>query len=113
MALKARQLQLIEAMMANPMVPDVELARQIGINRNTVREWKNKPEFQEELRMRLAEKWKDAELMAMETMQTLAREKDFRAVKYILDSQGYAPVQKIEADVKTDIVINIGEDEDE
>ena len=111
MALKARQLQLIEAMLANPMTPDVELAKKIGINRNTVREWKNKPEFQEELKKRLAEKWKDAELMAMETMQTLAREKDFRAVKYILDSLDYAPTTKIEADVSTKIVISIGDDD--
>ena len=56
MALKARQYQLIEALLANPMVPDTELAKQIGINRNTVREWKKKPEFQEELQKRLREK---------------------------------------------------------
>lgn len=107
MALKLRQLQLIEALMANPMVPDTELAKQIGINRNTVREWKKKPEFQEELNKRLKEKWEDSERMAMETMQTLAREGDFKASKYILDSLGYAPTQKIEADISTDIVISI------
>ena len=91
------------------MEPDTELARQIGINRNTVREWKNKPEFQEELKARLAEKWKDSERMAMETMQALARSGDFKASKYILDSIGYAPAQKIEADVRTDINILIDE----
>ena len=47
--------------------------------------------------------------MAMETMQNLARGGDFKAAKYILDSLDYAPAQKIEADVKTDIVINIDE----
>jgi hypothetical protein len=107
MALKARQLELIEAMLANPMVPDTELAKEIGINRNTVREWKQKPEFQAELKARLAEKWKDSERMAMETMQTLARQGDFKASKYILDSLDYAPATKIEADVKTDINITI------
>lgn len=112
MALKPRQLELIDALLANPMETDVKLAEELGINRNTVREWKKKPEFQEEYRARLAEKWRDSELMAMEVMQTLAREKDFRAVKYLLDSQGYAPAQKIEADVKSDIVIQIGYDED-
>ena len=77
MALKARQYQLIEALLANPMVPDTELAKQIGINRNTVREWKKKPEFQEELQKRLRERWEDSERLAMETMQSLAREGDF------------------------------------
>lgn len=109
MALKARQYQLIEALLANPMVPDTELAKQIGINRNTVREWKKKPEFQEELQKRLREKWEDSERLAMETMQSLAREGDFKASKYILDSLGYAPVQKVQADISKDIIINIEE----
>ena len=109
MALKARQYQLIEALLANPMVPDTELAKQIGINRNTVREWKKKPAFQEELQKRLREKWEDSERLAMETMQSLAREGDFKASKYILDSLGYAPVTKIEADISKDIIINIEE----
>ena len=109
MALKARQYQLLEALLANPMVPDTELAKQIGINRNTVREWKKKPEFQEELQKRLREKWEDSERLAMETMQSLAREGDFKASKYILDSRGYAPVTKIEADISKDIIINIEE----
>lgn len=109
MALKARQYQLIEALLANPMVPDTELAKQIGINRNTVREWKKKPEFQEELQKRLREKWEDSERLAMETMQSLAREGDFKASKYILDSLGYAPVQKVQAEISKDIIINIEE----
>ena len=39
----------------------------------------------------------------------LASTGDFKASKYILDSMGYAPAQKIEAEVKNDIVINIEE----
>lgn len=109
MALKARQYELIEALLANPLQPDTEVAKQLCINRNTVREWKKKPEFREEYQRRLKEKWEDSERMAMETMQTLAREGDFKASKYILDSLGYAPTQKIEAEVSTDIVINIEE----
>lgn len=107
MALKPRQLKLIEEMLANPMIPDTELAARLGINRNTVREWKRKPEFQDELKMRLAEQWRDSERMAVDTMQSLAREGDFKAAKYILDSLGYAPAQKIEADINTDIIVNI------
>jgi uncharacterized protein YjcR len=109
MELKPRQLKLIEAMLANPMLPDTELAVQLGINRNTVREWKRKPEFQEELKRRLAEQWADSERMAMDTMQSLAREGDFKAAKYILDSLGYAPAQKIEAEISSAININIEE----
>lgn len=107
MALKARQLKLIEALLANPMLPDTEIAKQIGINRNTVRVWKQNPEFQEELKRRLNEQWNDSERMAVHTMQMLASEGDFKASKYILDSLGYAPAQKIEADLHNEIIINV------
>jgi hypothetical protein len=42
-------------------------------------------------------------------MINLAENGDFKASKYILDSLGYAPAQKIEAELTTDIVINIEE----
>jgi uncharacterized protein YjcR len=109
MALKARQIAYIEYLLANPMLTNLEAAKQVGVNRNTIAEWKRRPEFQEEYKRRLKEKWEGAEVMAMETMQNLARGGDFKASKYILDSLGYAPVQKIEADVNTDITINIEE----
>ena len=40
-------------------------------------------------------------------MQSLARAGDFKANKYILDSLGYAPTQRVEATISQDIVINI------
>ena len=109
MALKARQLQLIDAMLANPMMPDTQLAKQLGINNKTVGVWRKLPEFQEELKQRLAEKWKDAERLATAKMVELAADGNFNANKYILDSLGYAPAQKIEADINADINIVIEE----
>ena len=111
MALKARQIAYIEFLMANPLLTNIEAGKQIGVSRNTIAEWKKNPEFQEEYKKRLQEKWESAEVMAMETVQNLARSGDFKAAKYILDSLGYAPVQKqeIHADVSTDININIEE----
>jgi hypothetical protein len=111
MALKPKKLALIEAMIANPMMSDVKLAELLDLNNKTVGVYKKDPEFQEELARRLKEKWKESERMAQETMIQLATNGDFKASKYILDSLGYAPAQKIEADVKTDITITIGEDE--
>lgn len=109
MALKARQLAYIEFLLANPLLTNIEAGEQLGVSRNTISKWKDNPEFQAEYKRRLKEKWEDSELMAMEMMQKLAREGNFQASKYILDSQGYAPTQKIEADVKTDINIVIDE----
>ena len=111
MALKARQLQLVELMLARPMATDVDLAKELNINNKTVGVWRRLPEFQEEMSKRLQEKWKNAESLAVDQMINLASEGDFKANKYILDSLGYAPAQKIEAEVKNDIVITIGDDE--
>lgn len=109
MALKQRQLDFIEFLLANPLLTNIEAGKLIGVNRNTISRWKENPEFKAEYKKRLQEKWEDSELMAMEMMQKLARDGNFYASKYILDSQGYAPAQKIEADIKQDIVIDIEE----
>lgn len=110
MALKPRQIACIEAMLANPSASHIELAEIVGCNRNTITVWKNNEEFKEEYSRRLKEMWSDGETIAVKTMLKLAEEGSFQASKYILDSQGYAPAQKIEAEVKQEnIVINIEE----
>lgn len=109
MALKPKQIELLEAMLAHPMMSDVKLAEQLQLNNKTVGKWRKMPEFQEELKRRLAEQWKDAERLAQAKMIELANEGCFNANKYILDSLGYAPAQRIEADVKTDFNIVIEE----
>lgn len=109
MALRPQELALIEALLANPSISNEKVAPMVGINRNTVREWKKNPEFQEEYKRRLKEKWQSCEDIAIDTMRNLAIDGDFKASKYILDSMGYAPAQKIEADVSTNIVINVEE----
>lgn len=109
MALKPKQVELLEMMLANPMTSDVKLAELLGLNNKTVGKWRKMPEFQEELKKRLAEQWKNAESLAQKKMIELANDGCFQANKYILDSLGYAPTTKIEADLKTDIVIEIEE----
>lgn len=108
MALKnAKQVELLEMMLANPMMSDVKLAQALGINNKTVGKWRKEPEFQAEMKKRLAEQWKDAESLAQRKMIELAAEGNFQANKYILDSLGYAPAQRVEATVSQDVIINI------
>ena len=109
MALKPKQRALIEAIIANPDAPHTELADIVGINRNTITVWKRSEEFQDALKARLQEIWKDSEVVAVDTMRKLAVEGDFKAAKYILDNLGYAPATKIETEFKSKIVINIEE----
>lgn len=107
MALKPKQIELLEVMLANPMMSDVKLAELLNLNNKTVGKWRKMPEFQEVMKARLQEQWKSAESLAQKKMIELANDGCFQANKYILDSLGYAPAQKIEADITTDIVINI------
>ena len=109
MALNARQYALIEAMLANPSASYEALAEIVGCNRNTITVWRKNEEFKEEYNKRLKEMWQDSEAIAANTMINLATKGDFKASKYILDSLGYAPTQKIEADLHTDINILIEE----
>ena len=107
--LNTKQLELIEAMISYPELSNNKLAEMLGINNKTVGKWRKLDIFDVELKRRLQEQWNDAERLAQETMISLCREGDFKASKYILDSLGYAPVTKIEADVNADICINIEE----
>jgi hypothetical protein len=109
MALTAKRIELLEAMLAHPMMSDVKLGELLDLNNKTVGKWRKEPEFQEEMKKRLAQQWKDAETLAQKKMIELANEGCFQASKYILDSLGYAPAQKIEADVSTSINITIEE----
>lgn len=109
MALTAKRLELLEAMLAQPMLSDVKLGQLLNLNNKTVGKWRKEPEFQAELKARLAQQWKDAESLAQKKMIELAAEGNFNANKYILDSLGYAPAQRIEAEIHSDIEINIEE----
>ena len=109
MALKAKHYALIEAMLASPTATYQQLAQVVGVNRNTITAWLRLPEFQEEDNRRLKQMWADSEAIAVGTMIDLASNGDFKASKYILDSLGYAPTTKIEADVNSNINITIEE----
>lgn len=109
MALTAKRLELLEAMLAHPNLSDVKLGQLLNLNNKTVGKWRKEEEFQEEMRKRLQEQWKDAERLAQRKMIELANDGNFQANKYILDSLGYAPTQKIEADVSAGINITIEE----
>ena len=109
MALTNRQKNLIEYMLANPQLPETVCANHCGVPNSTYFSWKQKGEFTAELDRRIKELWKDSERTAVDTMLSLCRSGEYSAAKYILDNLGYKPVDKIQADIKTDINITIEE----
>lgn len=112
MALTAKRIELLEAMLANPMLSDVKLGELLNLNNKTVGKWRKEPEFQEEMKRRLAEQWKDAERLAQKKMIELAADGCFQANKYILDSLNYAPTQKVEAELNSKQIITINIEEE-
>ena len=108
MALHHKQLKAIELMVYSPYMTQNMIAQECGVHRDTIRRWREEtPEFREELDKATKNRWKAAEQVAINTMINLASEGNIQAAKYICDSLGYKPTEKIEADISTDIHINI------
>ena len=112
MALTKRQKALLEYMLANPSLPETVCAKNCDVPNSTYFDWKKRGEFTAELDRRLKEQWKDSERVAVETMVSLCKKGEYAAAKYILDNLGYKPVERVQAEVSTDITITIDGEED-
>jgi hypothetical protein len=87
-----------------------DIANEVGIDHKTLWSWRNAPEFahfQDELKRINDERWLATVDAAREAAFRLVEQDNPKMVEFILKNEGYNPTQKIEADVKTDIQINI------
>lgn len=93
-----------------------EIAEQVGVNQHTLWDWRNEPaftHFQEELKRLNDARWQAAEDAARQAAIQLCKDGNQKMVEFVLKNAGYNPTNKVEADVKQDIVISIGFDEEE
>lgn len=89
-----------------------DIADAVGIDQRTLYRWRTESEFvhfQEALQKLNDERWLATVDAAREAALKLCEEGNQRMVEFVLKNEGYNPSQKVEADVNTDIVINIGE----
>jgi uncharacterized protein YjcR len=108
LALNHKQIKAIELLVYSPYMTLNMIAQEVGVSRDTLHRWRNdNEEFKKELDKAIKERWKAAESMAVNGMINLASEGNYNAIKYMLDNLGYKPTEKIEADISTDIHINI------
>lgn len=108
MALNNKQKKAIELLVYSPYMTLNMIASEVGISRDTLHRWRNdNAEFKEALDKGIKDRWKAAESMAVNGMISLAQEGNYSAIKYLLDNLGYKPVEKVEANLTTDIIINI------
>lgn len=87
-----------------------EIAEEVNVNPKTLWAWRNEPDyvmFQEELQRLNDERWLATVDAARKAAHELVANGNQKMVEFVLKNEGYNPTQKVEADLKTDIVINI------
>ena len=108
--LTAKQIKALELLTCGEGRSYTSIAEEVGINRKTLYSWLNDPHFtsfQEELQRLNDERWKAIVDAAKASAMRLVQNDKADFVKFVLQNDGYNPTQKVEADIKTDIVINI------
>lgn len=111
MALSPKQYEAINLMLTMPELSYRDMAEKLNIKERQFRNWRNEnEEFRKEYRKRLDEKWEALLPVAVEGVTSLARENNWNAIKYILDSSEYAASQKIDLNSNTTITVEL-EDE--
>lgn len=116
MALSKKQKNALELLTNGEGLTYKEIAERVGVNPKTLWDWRNEPnftQFQEELKRLNDERWMSLVDAARAAAYRLVSNDNQKMVEFVLKNEGYNPTQKVEADVKTDIIITIGDDEDE
>jgi hypothetical protein len=110
--LTSKQQRALELLTSGVGMTYTAIAEEVGVNRKTLWRWCHEPQyatFQQCWKQLNDEKWMVTVEAAREAALKLCLEGKTDMVKFVLQNAGYNPTQKVEADVKTDIVINIEE----
>lgn len=112
MALNKKQKIALELLTCGEGMSYKEIAEAAGVSAKTLWNWRNGndfTEFQEELARLNDARWAATVDAAREAALRLCKEGKADFVKFVLQNEGYNPTQKVEADLHTDIVIEIEE----
>lgn len=112
MALNTKQRKAIELLTCGKGLTLKEIAEEVNINEKTLWRWRNEPEyaeFQAELAKINDERWRAAVDAARQGAIKLCQNGNQKMIEFVLKNEGYNPTQRVEADISTDIVINIEE----
>ena len=110
--LNKKQKLAIELLTSGKGMSYKQICEEVDINEKTLWRWRNEPEFalfQEELKKVNDARWEATVDAAREAAVKLCKEGKADFVKFVLQNVGYNPTQKVEAEINTDIVINIEE----
>lgn len=89
------------------------IAETVGVNPKTLWDWRNAPEFthfQEALKQLNDQRWLATVDAARASALKLCLEGNQKMVEFILKNDGLNPTTKVEAEISTDIVINLDDE---
>lgn len=109
MELKPRQKAAAELMALHPELSFTAIRNELNIGEKTFWEWRKKPEFMEYYHSLCENRFKELEAIAVAKLEENIINNNQKAIEYVLDYQGFAAPQKIEANVATEIIVNIEE----
>ena len=111
-SLTAKQKAAIEMLTCGEAYTYAYIAETVGVNVKTLYDWRTSPDytlFQEQLNKINDARWRAAEDAAREAAIRLCKADNQKMVQFVLQNVGYNPTQKVEADLHTDITIEIDE----
>ena len=110
MAISKKQRMALELLTSGEAMSLKEVAEAVDVSPKTLWNWRNGndfTEFQEELARINDERWKAAVDAARQGAIKLCKDGNQKMIEFVLKNEGFNPTQKVEADITTDIVINI------
>lgn len=87
-----------------------DIASEVGVSEQTMCKWVKDPRFMNEVDRLLREEWRDSCRELQKIMISKGRKGDFRALEYVLSSNGYKAPDQVIIDSDT-IRVSIEDDE--
>ena len=110
--LTPKQRQAVELLTSGSGMTYKLICETVGIDAKTLWRWRHEPEFahiQEEIQKINDDRWLATVDAAREAAWRLVQQDNQKMVEFVLKNEGYNPSTKVEADITTDITINIEE----
>lgn len=110
-----KQLLALELMTSGLGMSYKNIAAAVGVNQRTLYEWRTSSDylhFQEALKEINDQRWAALADAARASAMRLIAADNQKMTEFVLKNEGYNPTQKVEAEVSTNIVINVGEDDE-
>lgn len=113
--LTAKQRRAVDLLINSNMTYN-QIAEEVGVNRKTLWDWRNEPQFtafQEEYQKLKNEQWLATVEAARRSALKLCEEGNQRMTEFILKNDGLNPTQKVDADVDVRAQVVFVDDLDE